>query len=142
MKKLLIAHRGNVNGPNHIDENNPEYINVALDNGYDVEVDVWLIDNEWWLGHDSPQYKVDYEFFTTKMWLHCKNYNALQELSRSGFNCFYHTDEDYVLTSFHWIWAYPGQSGGKNTICVMPEYTNQSVNEFSGICSDFVEKYK
>ena len=37
---ILISHRGNINGPNPEMENNPEYIQKALDLGYDVEVDV------------------------------------------------------------------------------------------------------
>ena len=37
----LIAHRGNIDGPNPERENSPEYIEEALKAGYDVEVDVW-----------------------------------------------------------------------------------------------------
>jgi hypothetical protein len=39
----LIAHRGNYVGINRHLENNPEYIREALGNGYDVEVDVRLV---------------------------------------------------------------------------------------------------
>ena len=42
----LIAHRGNINGPNPEKENHPDYINTAIKSGYDVEVDVWFIDNK------------------------------------------------------------------------------------------------
>ena len=36
----LISHRGNLNGIEKNNENNPDYINQAISRGYDVEVDV------------------------------------------------------------------------------------------------------
>ncbi len=56
----LIAHRGNTQGPNPERENSPEYIEEALNAGYDVEVDVWYdcATEKFWLGHDEPQYDV------------------------------------------------------------------------------------
>ena len=38
---IFIAHRGNTKGPNKELENTPGYIDEALDNGFDVEVDIW-----------------------------------------------------------------------------------------------------
>ena len=37
---ILIAHRGNIDGPNPEMENNPQYIDKAIDSGYNVEIDV------------------------------------------------------------------------------------------------------
>lgn len=50
---IVIAHRGNISGPDPEQENKPEYLQAALDKGYDVEVDVWgsYQDNVWWAGH-------------------------------------------------------------------------------------------
>ena len=36
---ILIAHRGNVNGPNPELENTLEYINSAIDAGYECEIE-------------------------------------------------------------------------------------------------------
>ena len=58
---LLIAHRGNVSGPRTEFENNPIYIDKAIELGYDVEIDVWFVNNKLFLGHDEPQYKIDDE---------------------------------------------------------------------------------
>lgn len=142
---LLISHRGNIAGPNPERENSPEYIKEALSAGFDVEIDLWYQDWSYFLGHDSPQYQVSLDFLgQSNLWIHCKNYQALQHLVELGSpaNFFYHTDEDYVLTSHHYIWAYPGQPGGAWTISVMPEWHNQSIIGFAGVCSDYVEKYK
>ena len=34
--------------------------------GYDVEIDVWSIDKQFYLGHDEPQYKIDKKFLQNK----------------------------------------------------------------------------
>ncbi|KKM93191.1 hypothetical protein LCGC14_1210860 [marine sediment metagenome] len=140
---ILIAHRGNINGPNIMDENKPSYIEDAIDQGYDVEIDVWLLDGKYYLGHDEPSYVVGLEFLGMKsLWIHCKNYEALQDLSQRDLNVFFHTDEDYVLTSKNYIWAYPGKLGNKHTICVMPEWGDYSIDGFAGVCSDYIGDYK
>jgi len=143
---IFIAHRGNVDGPEPELENNPEHIVEALNRGFDVEIDVWYHEDGWWLGHDKPQHEVAYSFLKKedRLWIHCKDYKTLSkmmELRPHAINFFYHTNEDYVLTSQGFIWAYPDKPGGNNTICVMPEWNNSSVDEFCGICSDYIERY-
>ena len=59
---ILISHRGNRNGKNVDRENSPDYIQEALDEGYDVEIDVWVKDDKFFLGHDEPEYTTDKEF--------------------------------------------------------------------------------
>jgi hypothetical protein len=54
---------------------------------------------------------------------------------------FYHTNEDYVLTTSNMIIAYPGKELYKNTLCMMPEnmnreITNDEFNNIIGLCSD------
>ena len=41
---ILISHRGNTNGKLPSAENRPDYIDEAIGFGFDVEIDVWLID--------------------------------------------------------------------------------------------------
>ena len=53
---IIIAHRGNVDGPNPERENSPDYIDEALSMGYDVEIDLRSKDKQLFLGHDKPQY--------------------------------------------------------------------------------------
>jgi hypothetical protein len=38
----LISHRGNIDGISKL-ENQPTYIDSAIELGYDVEVDIWYI---------------------------------------------------------------------------------------------------
>ena len=62
----LISHRGNINGKQPDLENEPKYINDALKQGYDVEIDLWFVDGFFWLGHDEPQYEVAFKWLTRR----------------------------------------------------------------------------
>jgi len=57
---IYIAHRGNTNGKFESYENEPNYIDMAIKKGFDVEIDIWCIDNLIYLGHDKPQYGIDF----------------------------------------------------------------------------------
>lgn len=143
----LIAHRGNINGPNPEKENHPDYINAAVKSGYDVEVDVWLINNKWYLGHDNPEHEIKYHFlFDSRFWLHAKNGEAFDKLLKDKnyyFNVFWHTTEDWILTSKGYIWTYPNKFLYENSICVIPELGyNGNIKKCYGICTDFIKNYK
>ena len=43
---FLISHRGNTNSIQQKQENNPFFLDKILKIGYNVEIDVWLINNE------------------------------------------------------------------------------------------------
>ncbi len=147
---ILIAHRGLFKGPSE-SENSPEQIELALSKGYDCEIDVWYQKNEWWLGHDKPQYKVDSDFIGKQgLWLHCKNLDALYELSYNSiqFQYFWHQEDDFTLTSTQHIWTYPGKPLTRNSICVQPERTPEwwawaksCSGSIAGVCTKFVEKF-
>ena len=55
----LISHRGNINGSEPENENNPSYVERAIQLGYDVEVDVRIKDGKLFLGYDEPKYQLD-----------------------------------------------------------------------------------
>ena len=144
---ILISHRGNINGRMESYENEPTYIDLAIKKGYDVEVDVWYKDGILWLGHDEPQYGVDFRWFRdrlTKLWIHCKNIEAVELFSEIEyeFNFFWHQEDTLTLTSKKFIWVYPGKQPIKNSIAVMPELNNDNTSKCLGICSDYIENYK
>jgi hypothetical protein len=140
----LIAHRGNINGPNAKEENHPDYINKTIKLGYDVEIDVWFTDNNWYLGHDNPIYKIKYDFLLNpRFWIHAKNGEAFNVLlENKKLNAFWHTTEDWVLTSKQYVWTYPNKKLFANSICVLPEsgYLGD-IKKCHGICSDFLNHY-
>lgn len=145
---IKIAHRGNIDGPNPDKENHPDYLKAALDLSYDAEVDVWLVNGKFILGHDEPQYEVPASFlYNDHFWLHAKNIPAISNLNaraRSYFiNCFFHDTDACTLTSGGWIWTYPGKLIiGPGAIAVMPEKVpGWDISEAEGVCSDYINKY-
>ena len=148
----LIAHRGNVTGPNLLRENSLEYIDDAIKLGYDVEIDVRHI--EWeqqlYLGHDECQYPVSMLWLQQrkdKLWIHCKNLSSLRVFSDSpvNFNYFWHQTDDFTLTSCGYIWTYPGKPHTYKSVIVMPEcsldkgmLSTMKDYDCYGICSDYV----
>ena len=167
----IIAHRANLGGPNPEVENNPEQIDKCIEKGYDVEIDLRIDESTktLWLGHDTPDYKVTWYWLAQRLrnlWIHCKDYNTLVELSShetskdngfdipaGGCNFFWHQEDEYTLTSNNIIWAYPGKPDNLkttnllNTVLVMPEWNKIDWETLKllrcyGICTDCPEKLK
>ncbi len=156
----LIAHRGNIDGSYPMYENSPEYIDVAISKGYDVEIDLWRKDNSNFLGHDKGIYKVSLSWLLErhdKLWIHCKNLDALWYFNQPDHNLHYNTNyfwhqyDDFTLTSRGFIWTYPSKPLTSNSIVVLPEVDNlDKMDWFSpfinsgcvGVCSDFVERIR
>ena len=139
----FISHRGNLNGPKPNLENRPNYINEALNNGFDVEVDVFFVNKKFYLGHDKPQYKVSKKFLLNKkLWCHAKNLEALDALKKTSAHFFWHQNDDATLTSKGYLWTFPGKKLFKKSICVLPEIKSYKKINCYGVCSDFIHKYK
>ncbi len=142
----LISHRGNLGGKLESLENEPTYIDLAISKGYDVEVDVWYKDNVLYLGHDNPNYGVNFIWFKDrldKLWIHCKNIDAINYFKECShpFNYFWHENDTLTLTSLNYLWVFPGKQPVKNSIAVMPELYNDDVTNCIGICSDYIINY-
>lgn len=154
-----IAHRGNFAGPDKINENNPHLIQISLEKGFDVEVDVRYKDNNFWLGHDDNQYIItdnifrSWNIYRDKIWLHAKNSEAFDRLMNgyefNDYNIFWHQKDEYTLTNKGYIWVYPNKTLLENCIWVLPEYTpfstsHDDILNFNGfgICSDYISNIK
>ena len=143
----LIAHKGNIDGPNPVTENHPEQIDKCINAGYDVEVDLWW-DNEerkLWLGHCEPQYEITWWWLagrSSHLWIHCKDFGTLNEFTTntSGYNYFWHQGDDYTLTSKNHIWSSPGKPYTNNTVMVIENPEDVKEYDCYGICSDYVGK--
>jgi hypothetical protein len=144
-----IAHRGLFEGPDVNTENRPQQIDLAIEKGYDCEVDLWCINDELYLGHDHADYKIDIDWLIARpLWIHAKNLEALEYLTMNPFLNYFWTDRDeYALTSQNYIWSNPGSKLAVSSVMVMPEYTDptllntRDVNCY-GICSDYIERIK
>jgi hypothetical protein len=143
---LYIAHRGLLNGPSQW-ENAPWAIEEAIQVCGNVEVDLWEVDGEFYLGHDKPNYKVNYMWLrdcADYLWIHCKNIQVLETLSEfpSMWHFFWHQEDTVTLTSKGFVWAYPGKQPIRNSIAVLPEWYDDDFSSCLGICTDYVLRYR
>ena len=144
---ILISHRGNISGRIEDVENRPDYIDDTIRLGYEVEVDVWVIEGTFHLGHDKPQYPISLNWLhqrKDKLWIHCKNIEAMEWFNDllGTYHYFWHQEDTVTLTSKNYIWAYPGKQPIKNSIAVMPELHKDDLTSCLGICSDYIQNYK
>jgi hypothetical protein len=141
---LKISHRGNLQGPSPR-ENHPTYIEEAIYAGFDVEIDVRLIDKHLWLGHDKAQYLISKTFldrYKDRLWIHCKNLEALEYFVNldQGYKYFWHENDRHTLTSNNLIWTYPGrQITDKSIIVLKGQEPVPQTNAVFGVCSDYVK---
>ena len=123
----LIAHRGLFNGPDLLLENKPEQIELAIKLGFDVEVDVWYINNALYLGHDYPAYEIPLEFLQRKeIWAHAKDLPALQYMLDNNVHCFWHEVDQRTLTSKGYIWTYPEEETLSRSVLVVQDHIKPS----------------
>jgi hypothetical protein len=142
---LQIAHRGLTRGPDSELENNWDTILQRSRAGFYSEVDIWFLkaDNKWYIGHDVPHTAVLLEdILNPFFWLHAKNKYAFEELLKKRYQgypiqAFWHTTEDYCLTTNVDCIVYPGKPLLEYSTFMMPENSGlQDTIKASYICSD------
>ena len=151
---IFIAHRGLIDGPNSEKENNPKTIEIAISKGFDVEVDIWVVKDKIFLGHDFDNtINIDFNYIEenkNKFWIHAKNFEALEFFSEANkhrdLNYFWHQEDNYTLTSQNIPWIYPGCKPISSGILVMPENV-MNINDIKnlnvkGVCSDYIQSIK
>jgi hypothetical protein len=102
------------------------------------------LDSIFWLGHDTPQHEVNIEWLLNrkdKLWVHCKNFEALTKLVETELRVFYHKEEEYTIISDKHIWAHNLKSIDDK--CIIPllsknELENWKPVKVYGICSDYI----
>jgi len=144
----LISHRGNIDGIIKEKENHPDYIlNAIKKYNYDVEVDVRFINKKIYLGHDNPEWEIKIDFFTklkNKLYLHCKNIEALLFFSIKKNKCFYHFLENHTpILNTNLIWTHNLKETTKKSI--IPLLNKKEILKWKkysnafGFCSDYIK---
>jgi hypothetical protein len=142
----IISHRGNIKGPNPEDENKQWYIDAAIEMGYDVEVDVWYVDDEFYLGHDGPEYQIDLSWLVQRsdvLWIHCKNLDAAHALIMfdAGLRCFCSISDPFCFITEGYLWLNDVDVEPTNN-CVVPLLNIDDLKSYKfmgkpwGICTD------
>jgi len=147
---LIICHRGNLNGPSPETENTIESIHQCFEKKFDVEIDVWKIDDKLFLGHDGPMNEITNEFLyehRNQLWIHCKNIEAAEYCCHHNLRWFGHDVDDYVsVFKSPFIWRHPNSLSkiNKKCILVMPELSRLSIEDIKncyGVCTDYPYHY-
>lgn len=145
----IISHRGNLNGCYPLTENHPtviEYLLQQLD--YDIEVDVRVINDKIFLGHDTPEYEVDINYLLSKkdrLWIHCKTKETYFELSKyKQLRIFLHDLEIFTVTSLKEKWTADINYCSNSYLVLMPDFeihnsqwTKWLLKNVNGICTDY-----
>lgn len=152
MPLVIIAHRGNLDLINPKEENHPDYIFEAIQQGFPVEVDIRYINKKWFLGHDNPDYKVSIDWIkkmSGSIYWHAKNQDAFLELNKFDSNSywywkyFWQQNDDYCLTSTGHIWTHCSKPAkGKNSIATLLGKGLEVPKGIFGICTDYPLDYR
>ena len=134
----IISHRGNLTGRITDQENRPSYIQAAIDAGYEVEIDVWCVEEKFYLGHDEPQYFVEDSWLKDRislLWCHAKNEQALHRMLQLGLHCFWHESDRFTLTSKAIPWCFPNNYQPNGVTVVFGYEIN--IRDVFGVCTDY-----
>jgi hypothetical protein len=134
---IVISHRANIDGANPQRENSPSCVEEVLAMGIDVEIDVWFKDGSYYLGHDSPDYKIETAWLKTNgLWCHAKNQKALEQMRYDGVtNYFWHQEDRFTITSAGQIWCYPNNISHQGILVHLGP--PKSSFEVYGVCTDY-----
>ena len=150
---ILIAHRGNIAGPDPTRENTETYLGEALEAGFHVEVDVWDVVDDGGpsalLGHDQVLDAVHPGLLRNEhVWCHCKTLKALEYLMRIGCRCFVHDTDLGTFTSDGFFWTADASNEYQLDRTVLMHAGDLLASENAwqiqrvvGVCSDYVENY-
>jgi hypothetical protein len=131
---IIYAHRGNVSGISPR-ENHPDFIRLALEQGFGVEVDLWQVEGRWLLGHDGPQFPIEIAAFDRPdVIFHLKT----PHLPSLAFADAFALDQDpYALTLRGRLWTNYGQPVSATSIACAPELVRatEPLAEFAARCS-------
>jgi len=143
----IISHRGNINGIVADKENRPSYLDCAIQMGYDVETDIRYINGEFWLGHDTPDYKINETWILNRsenIWFHCKDLNSAIKLKKLNkkIKYFCHFQDQYIITSTNHFWVHDFNLEIDEN-CIIPLLDEESILQFNNkivyaICTDYV----
>lgn len=143
----FVSHRGNLSGPLPARENDPKYVEEAFSCCDSVEVDVRMVGDKLFLGHDYPQYPVTAAWINehhAKLLLHLKDIRSLKFILRHGlrhWHYFCHAGDAFTHTSHGLLWLHDISLEPDHST-IVPLMTRDLVLAYPhrnilAICSDF-----
>ena len=147
---FFISHRGNIDTVNEDEENRLDYIDNAIELGYDVEIDLREHNGKYYLGHDAPDHPVTLSWLLQRkaqLWIHTKDINALVYCRDKPLNFFFHEKERHTLISNGLIWTHDLTECTSLSVIPLiseklPKNETEEYAHVAGICSDYISHYR
>lgn len=144
---ILLSHRGNLVRRRMELENHPNYVAEAIRKGFPCEIDMWMVRDRLYLGHDKPRHAVSKSWIFARkrrIYIHAKNAEALQFAMEFGFTCFWHETDDFAIVSNGTIMCHSNAlhktPDTEQFIVVLPDMDKYFFDRHdTGICSDKIE---
>ena len=144
----LISNKGNVYGVISEYENTPEYIEKALSSGFDVKIDLTMIDNKLYIGNEIEKHKLDIDWLEkhhNRLWLECKDIKIIERFNQidnrgAYLNYFWHENDLLTLTSRGYVLSYGVEVVG-GSVMMLPEINDDTIKSCYGICSNNIIEY-
>jgi hypothetical protein len=139
----FISHRGNLSSK--LWDSNPYQIQDVLSKGYDCEIDIWKINDDYYLGHSQPSFDVSSVWLEKRfdnLLLHCKNPAALADPFLNKGHLFWHEEDRYTITNRGIPVCYPGVAMIDGAIQMKVEEWGEVYPNGWGACSDYIERFK
>lgn len=141
-QKIYISNRGNLAGKDPDEENKPDYLERALEEGLCVKTDIWVIKDRTVTGTEHPSTGINLNVFDKeKLLIQARNPTALLFLLKEGYHCFWRQSDNFIMTNRNFVLSYAGSIFPKS---IMMEPEDNAIlinNDYVGICSDFISGY-
>lgn len=148
---IYISYRGVFDGNNFQDANTPNQITKAMNFGFNVMIDVWKVNDKFYLGNEQPTTEVTAKYLQNKrFWLNARN-NAMitflqSEPAKNYPNWFYFPSMPppaYVTASNGKLITPGNVPINNNSVIFLPEITDTAM--FSTVhlrCFGIVSSYQ
>ena len=139
---LYISNKGNLSGKDPKKENTVEYLLEAVQAGYCIKTDLWVIKGRLVTGTDFPAHGINLEKFEKdKLLIQARNLPALLFLLENGYHCFCRESDDIVLTNKNFVLSFNNSLIPKCIVMNPEENIVSDWNNYLGLCSDFISGY-
>lgn len=139
---LYISNKGNISGRDPKKENTVEYLLQAVQSGYCVKTDLWVIKGRLVTGNDFPANGIALDRFKKgKLLIQARNLPALLFLLENEYHCFWRESDDIVLTNKNFVLSFNNSLIPKCIVMNPEKNIISDWGDYLGLCSDFISGY-
>ena len=143
-----IARCGNLDGCSAALENTPDYLEAAIERGFDVSCEVVYRDGTFWIGSEERRIAAPRELLVREeVWCQAKDVRTLDALYHDpGIHCFFQALDDVSLTSRGFLWTHPRcRVVTRRSIVAVRDFEGDRIDRVrsgAGVCSDRIAVWR